>query len=64
MAYEQKNLTGALFKNKRKEAETHPDYTGSALVEGVEYYLDAWIKESKNGEKYMSVKLKAKTRGD
>jgi len=33
MAYEQKPNTGSLFKNDRKEADTHPDYKGSALID-------------------------------
>jgi uncharacterized protein (DUF736 family) len=59
--YEQKDLSGALFKNKRKTSNTHADYAGSVTVNGVEYFLDAWLKEAKSGEKYMSLRLKAKT---
>jgi hypothetical protein len=48
---------GALFKNDRKEQEKHPDYTGSAVVDGIEYYLSAWIKEpsGKAKNKWMSI---------
>lgn len=60
MAYEQKDLTGSLFKNDRKESDTHPDYKGSALIGGVDHWLDAWINVSKDGKKYMSLKLKPK----
>ena len=64
MAYEMKDMTGSLFKNDRKEADTHPDYKGSALINGVEHWLDAWINEDRNGGKYMSLKMKPKeTRG-
>jgi len=48
---------GVLFKNDRKEKDTHPDYTGSLNVGGVEHYLSAWIKTSKNGNKFMSLSL-------
>lgn len=61
MAYEQKPNTGSLFKNDKKEADTHPDYKGSGLIEGVgEVWLDAWINTSNNGTKYMSLKFKPK----
>jgi uncharacterized protein (DUF736 family) len=60
MAYEPKDMTGSLFKNDRKEADTHPDYKGSALINGVDHWLDAWINTDRNGNKYMSLKLKPK----
>lgn len=64
MAFEQKDLSGALFKNKDKapDDERAPDYTGAATVEGQAYFLDAWIKEAKSGGKYMSIRFKAKRR--
>jgi hypothetical protein len=60
LAYEMKDMTGSLFRNERKEADTHPDYKGSALINGVEHWLDAWINTAKDGSKYMSLKLKPK----
>ncbi len=48
------NNTGVLFKNDRKESDRHPDYKGSAEVNGTEYWLAAWIKEGKKG-KFMSL---------
>ena len=50
---------GALFKNTRKEKETHPDYNGSINVGGVEYWLSAWLKEGQKGRFFsMSVQPK------
>jgi hypothetical protein len=60
MAYEQKDMSGSLFKNDRKESDSHPDYKGSALLNGVEHWLDAWINEARDGTKYMSLKFKPK----
>lgn len=51
---------GALFRNDKKETETHPDYKGSINVGGTEYWLSSWIKTSKDGKKYMSLSVKAK----
>jgi hypothetical protein len=61
MAFEQRNGSGALFKNTKKEAGSkQPDYTGNALSPSGEYFeLSAWIKEGKNG-KFMSVALQPK----
>jgi uncharacterized protein (DUF736 family) len=51
---------GALFKNDRKETEKHPDYKGSINVAGHDYWLSAWLKESKDGKKYMSLSVQQK----
>jgi hypothetical protein len=51
--------SGALFKNDRKEKPNHPDYTGSAEIEDVDYWLSAWIKDGKKG-KFMSLSFKPK----
>lgn len=60
MAYEQRDMNGSLFKNDRKEKDTHADYRGSALINGDEYWLDAWINKDRNGNSYMALKFKAK----
>lgn len=51
---------GVLFKNERKEKDTHSDYNGSINVEGQEYWLDAWLKEAKSGKKFFSLSIKSK----
>lgn len=55
MAFEQKELSGALFRNKRKTKSDHPEYTGQAKIDGIEYWVSAWLKETSSGEKYMSL---------
>lgn len=60
MPYEMKDGTGSLFKNHKKERETHADYNGSIKVEGQEYWLNAWLKETEGGKKYMSLSAKSK----
>jgi len=59
MTYDNTNR-GALFKNLDKENPKHADYNGNINVNGEEFWLNAWIKESKNGVKYMSLSLKPK----
>jgi len=51
---------GALFANDRKEKDTHPDRTGSINVEGVDYFIDGWLKESQGGKKFLSLSVKRK----
>jgi hypothetical protein len=56
---EQKEMCGVLFKNDRKEKDGHPDYKGSATVNGTALWLSAWIKSGERG-KFMSLSFKPK----
>jgi hypothetical protein len=52
---------GILSRNDRKEKETHPSHKGSINVDGVEYWLDAWTQERKDGTgKFFSLSVKRK----
>jgi hypothetical protein len=59
MAYDNTNR-GVLFKNTDKENPKHADYNGNLNVDGQEFWLNAWIKESKAGVKFLSVSVKPK----
>ena len=59
MAYDNTN-TGALFVNDKKETANHPDSKGQINVEGKEYWISAWRKESKDGKKYLSLSVTPK----
>ena len=54
---ETKNNSGAIFKNDKKQKETHPDYRGKINVEGKEFEIALWLKESAKGMKYFSVAI-------
>ena len=38
------------------------EYTGTLNVDGVEFFMDAWVKESRAGKKFFSGKIKRKER--
>jgi uncharacterized protein (DUF736 family) len=50
--------TGALFKNDKQGNENRPDYTGEIYdADGTKRRIAAWLRESKSGTKYMSLKV-------
>lgn len=53
-------LKGVLFKNADKQTDTHADYRGDCQIEGVSYFMDAWLNTSESGRKYMSFRFKKK----
>ena len=54
---EQKENSGAIFKNKYKKAETHPDYKGKMNVDGKDKEVALWVREKKDGDKYFSMAI-------
>lgn len=58
--YETKDFTGVLFRNDKRERDSQPHAKGSAVIEGVEYWVSAWTNESAKGNKYQSLKFTKK----
>ena len=56
----QKELCGSMFKNQKKLTDQHPNMTGSALIAGAEYWVSAWTKVDKNGNKWQSLSFNKK----
>lgn len=49
--------TGVLFKNNQEGNASRPWYKGKINIEGREYELAAWVRESKkDGSKFLSLK--------
>jgi hypothetical protein len=57
-------LSGVLFKNDQKGNEKAPWYKGKIQIEGQEYELAAWLRESKAGNKFLSLKASIKSDQD
>ena len=39
---------GSLSKNKRQTTEKHPPYKGSATIDGVAYWISAFLNEDRD----------------
>lgn len=64
MSYDNTN-TGMLARNENPTSDKAPEFKGSVNVEGVEYWISAWVREGKEGgklagKKYFSMKLEPK----
>lgn len=51
---------GAIWKNPKKEQDTHPDFTGSLNVDGVEYWVSAWKRKEGASEKSPALSFSVK----
>lgn len=60
---ERKDGTGALFINDRRTNNNAPEYKGSIMINGVEYWLSAWLKQGQKG-KYLSLAAQPKEQRD
>ena len=61
MTFKQRDMSGALFKNKDKTEDKHPNLKGSATIDGVEYWLSGWTKPTTDGNRYVSLAFKRKS---
>lgn len=43
---------GTIFRNDRKEKDTHPDWRGTAMVNGALVEIALWEREGKRGTFY------------
>lgn len=66
--FQQRDNSGSLFINQRKEKETHPDFTGKlkigadlleAIRSGEEVQISGWKKKTKNGDTWLSLSVQA-----
>jgi hypothetical protein len=51
---------GSLFKNDKKTEEKHPDMSGSINIDGTEYWISGWKKQSKAGTGFISLSVRTK----
>jgi hypothetical protein len=57
---EKKNNSGVLKLNQNRKTDTHPHFKGGATVDGIEYWVSAWKRTSKDGDLEFSLSFQAK----
>lgn len=57
-----RDFSGAIWPNKKREKDTHPHFTGSATIDGVEYWVSAWKRseDAKEGSPSLKFSFKPK----
>lgn len=55
---------GAIWPNKRKEQDTHPDFTGSLNVDGVEFWVNAWKRKEGDASNKPSLSFTVRPKDD
>ena len=58
MAFDINDMSGFLFKNEDHQGN-RPTHKGSIKINGVEYWMSAWVKEGRNG-KFFSMAFQEK----
>lgn len=52
--------SGSLFRKEERKSENDAHYSGSAEVDGVQYFVDGWINSPPGKKSYMRLKFKPK----
>jgi hypothetical protein len=59
--FQQKNDSGSLFRNEKRESDSYPEYRGDGIINGEAVWINAWVKESrKTGKKFFSLSFRPK----
>ena len=62
VTFQPKENSGSLFKNEQKSGN-QPDYRGDANISGVVCKISGWVKEKKDGGKFLSLAFTPKEDG-
>jgi hypothetical protein len=55
VVYEHKDGTGSLFANEDRRGENSPNAKGRERIGGVDYWVSAWTRLTKDGRKFQNL---------
>ena len=58
MAYEKKDGEISVFENDKQGNEKRPDFKGSALIDGKEYEVALWKRQTQAGKNFIAGTIK------
>lgn len=58
--YETKNMTGSAFKNRNRRSDNDSNYTGTVKINDQEYWINVWVKKTKDGDPWFSYSFREK----
>lgn len=64
MTEQSKENRGAIWKNTKKERDTHPDFTGELDVGGRKYWVSAWKRREDASPKAPALSFSIKPKED
>ncbi len=56
--YQHRENRGSIFDNDHKTTEKHPDFSGSANIGGVLYWVSGWAEMTKDNKRKLSLSFK------
>lgn len=63
MSYDN-SMRAAIWPNKDKKGDTHPDFKGQGEIDGVEYWISGWKRKEGDNPKSPSLKLRFEKKDD
>ncbi len=58
------NNRGAIWGNKDRKTDKHPDFKGEAMIDGKEYWVAAWKRKENASPKAPSLNFKFELKDD
>ena len=59
---DKRNNSGTLSRNRKREHDKQPEFRGSCVIDGVGYWISAWVREGDDGRFFSLAFLRRRSR--